>query len=379
MQGRARLTALDGLRGWAALAVVFNHLLQISPDIWAAFTGAPASRGADLLTWTPLHLLWAGGEAVALFFVLSGYVLALPFWSGAGGGYAGFMVRRIFRLYPAFVVCCVGQWLLAGWIDWRPLPGVSVWFARYWRGAGEPATLIPAMLMAFGHHLNLNTALWTLIVEMRVSLIFPAIVALMKRAGAWLAPAAIMFSAACKMASLHLQDHPAAWLWAMTGAQVWLFVLGAELARRGPLLMAAARRLSPLGGGLLLGLGLLLLIAKWISPLPQAANYLLSGLGALILIFCAVGVPAVARGLNGRVSQFLGRISYSLYLFHFPIIAALVHGLPEGAPLWLVGALAVPLAMGLAALSTRWIEAPCIDMGRHLARALTAKAATARS
>ena len=120
----------------------------------------------------------------------------------------------------------------------------------------------------------------------------------------------------------------------------------------------------------------MLLIAKWISPLPQSANYLLSGLGALILIGCAVGVPAVAWGLNGRVSQFLGRISYSLYLFHFPIIAALVYGMPAGAPLWLVGVLAVPIAMGLAALSTRMIERPFIAIGRRFARALTTKAET---
>ena len=71
-----RFEALDSLRGLAALVVVINHGLDLFPGIG----GPPIVVGLAVgrVLHSPLSLLWDGLGAVAVFFVLSGFVLALP-------------------------------------------------------------------------------------------------------------------------------------------------------------------------------------------------------------------------------------------------------------------------------------------------------------
>jgi len=69
-----RFEQLDSLRGLAALSVVVNHFLNILPGIF------DNPNDFWFLKYTPLHLFWAGHEAVIFFFVLSGFVLSLQFF-----------------------------------------------------------------------------------------------------------------------------------------------------------------------------------------------------------------------------------------------------------------------------------------------------------
>src|SRR5436305_607603 len=107
MRAGRRIPELDALRGIAAAVVLTFHWLAVMPA-WNADTRHDG--GAYLLLnavkYTPLHVFAAGPEAVLLFFVLSGFVLALPFVEGRAGGYLPFLVRRAFRIYPA-------AWLMA--------------------------------------------------------------------------------------------------------------------------------------------------------------------------------------------------------------------------------------------------------------------------
>ncbi|TFD73266.1 hypothetical protein E3T48_14465 [Cryobacterium fucosi] len=64
----------------------------------AYFPGAPVTGLAGILAYSPLHLAWAGGEAVFLFFVLSGLVLALPSTRGEID-WARYYPSRLIRLY----------------------------------------------------------------------------------------------------------------------------------------------------------------------------------------------------------------------------------------------------------------------------------------
>ena len=366
-----RVTALDGLRGWAALSVMFCHMMQTSPSIWAAFTETSHANVSkfsisEILTYTPLHLFWAGGEAVALFFVLSGYVLAAGFWSGDGPSYKSFVIRRIFRIYPAFLVVCVLAWLAATVVESHSVAGVSVWFYQYWHRPGGIVNLLPALFMGYGVHLNLIPPTWSLVCEMRISLIFPMIIWLMRRTGPWLLPAAVVVSAAFKLAEQHFHLSLAATLWLTTGAQLWLFVLGAELNRRGPGLAARVGSLGPIASWSLFGLALMMLIARWIAPLPLPLCYLLSGLGAGALIVLAAGGGGIGRVLDSRLSQLFGKLSYSLYLVHFPVLAVLVYGLAPRAPLWVALALTPVVTIAMAAVLQRAVERPFIRFGRVL-------------
>ena len=91
----ARITGLDGLRGFASLAVVLYHLSliarpELSETAWA------------WLTQSPLKLLFPGTEAVLVFFALSGLVVALPALR-SGFAWTRYYPSRLLRLYlPVF-------------------------------------------------------------------------------------------------------------------------------------------------------------------------------------------------------------------------------------------------------------------------------------
>jgi peptidoglycan/LPS O-acetylase OafA/YrhL len=82
LQRSARVTSLDGLRGLAAVVVLVHHALLAAPVFAAAYYGGSVADRVGGMAWafiyTPLHLIWAGTEAVYLFFVLSGVVLTFP-------------------------------------------------------------------------------------------------------------------------------------------------------------------------------------------------------------------------------------------------------------------------------------------------------------
>ena len=126
-----RNRGLDGIRGVAAAMVVAHHLALCGGWMSDPFAEQPAiSSGFErVMTYTPLHLLWAGGEAVFVFFVLSGYVLARTDVSTPRRT-AGFVGKRFVRLYvPAVAAIALAtvQFVLIrrrageedGWLRWH--------------------------------------------------------------------------------------------------------------------------------------------------------------------------------------------------------------------------------------------------------------------
>ncbi|XTR51760.1 acyltransferase family protein [Pseudarthrobacter sp. So.54] len=100
--GQTRVTQLDGLRGIAALVVVACHVLSTLPGIGSVVEGdrsAGLSTAGEWAVFSPLHILWNGTPAVHVFFVLSGFVLVLPFTRPGATGWGQYYAKRFFRLY----------------------------------------------------------------------------------------------------------------------------------------------------------------------------------------------------------------------------------------------------------------------------------------
>lgn len=77
---KQRFEELDSLRGIAAMSVLVFHCLISFPLFYNAnYSQQFSNKLVEFFTSTPLKLLWSGNEPVLLFFVLSGFVLALPF------------------------------------------------------------------------------------------------------------------------------------------------------------------------------------------------------------------------------------------------------------------------------------------------------------
>src|SRR5260370_27650821 len=87
-----RFYGLDSLRGVAALTFVFHHFSRIcSPSV------------VHFIDRTPLRLLAAGHQAVSLFFLLSGFVLTLPYKKNGRLNYGPFLLKRICRIYLPYL------------------------------------------------------------------------------------------------------------------------------------------------------------------------------------------------------------------------------------------------------------------------------------
>src|SRR5271169_1908187 len=111
-----RIDKLDSIRGIAAMAVVFEHCCMALPS--------PAA-GSWLLyiRHSPLMLLADGDDAVVVFFVLSGLVLAPPFFAGERRRYWPFAIRRICRIWIPFAVVLLGAIALYASVDLVPSAG----------------------------------------------------------------------------------------------------------------------------------------------------------------------------------------------------------------------------------------------------------------
>jgi peptidoglycan/LPS O-acetylase OafA/YrhL len=150
-----RLFQLDALRGIAAVTVVLNHL-------FSAFPGLPSGKAVELFT--------DGRSAVVLFFVLSGYVLSMPYWRGRQLPYGLYLVRRFCRIYLPFAAAATISILGAAIFHKTRLP-LTAWFDQTWHTPITPHMLMKQFFMVPMN--DFNTAFWSLTYEMQMSIVVP--------------------------------------------------------------------------------------------------------------------------------------------------------------------------------------------------------------
>lgn len=321
------------------------------------------------LTMTPLALLRAGHAAVIFFFVLSGFVLALPFLKGPVG-YPSFVARRICRIWIPYATAMVVAMCCAIWFYPNPVPELSSWANRSLAPPSTEMMLDHLLLVGTFPNGTYNPVIWSLVHEMRISLVFPLLV-LVLRLGAWwriLAAAATL-----SVASLIVERLP---IWSgptdvpITLHYAGLFVLGMLLAREMPKLQALYGRFSVPTKALL---GLVALVCYghqlWIFPSDRLAEIPfyrdgLTAVGISICIVFALSPSWFSRRLEGKTWVFLGKISYSVYLYHAVILLSLVHSFYGKIPLGLLWIATGLLTLGIAALAYQMIEVPSIWLGR---------------
>lgn len=336
---------IDGLRAVAILSVVLYHAKV--PHITGGFTG------------------------VDIFFVISGYLIGGHIYSDLRAGsfsYLRFYQRRAKRILPAFYFVLIVT-MAAALILLSPFEAAS--FGR----SAFAATLSASNILFwkttnyfFNPTSDLNPLLmtWSLGVEEQFYAVIPLLMVLLVRIRRdWLLPAIFFVSALSFLfASIELSDH-SVFVFYMLPARVWELGVGvglavAELNRRrywltGPLAQASS----------LVGLTLMLLpifLITGTTPFPGAAA-LPSVLGAALVI--ASPVSLINRKLfSSPPLVFSGRVSYSWYLWHWPILA-LAHILFEDTMPPAVAVLAVASSFAAAVLSYYLIEKPMRESRRE--------------
>lgn len=356
MSQKEHLPECESLRGIAILLVFCFHYLGALRG-YQAFGDMPLGSG----------LLYGGDTGVTLFFVLSGFLLARPFWSGAPLHLSAYLLRRALRILPMFYLLVLLAALWSG--QWRQALG-ALFFQDIRVGTLSP----------------MGNVWWSLVVEVQFYLLLPVVVWL-ARSPRWrhllwlLVPAALYSYWAVCVSGLEQG------FWAGQRNSIFgrwpLFAVGALLAWIQVRFDSVGQRLSrhwPLGLALALAalLGLTLLAEHRWRVLGVYAHglwyehYLLEALGWGVLIFAVLNFrfPGFSLLVNPLLHR-LGLWSYSLYLIHSSVLFFLLKSdsvlriswRPVGlAETLLLGAVLLLLAAALSACTYSWIELPFLRL-----------------
>ncbi|HKE11686.1 MAG TPA: acyltransferase [Myxococcota bacterium] len=379
-----RLEQVDSLRGLAALSVVLWHWIYLSLPtdvpggqpavferlLWQHDPRALAALGGTrLLTLSPLRILFAGHEAVVLFFVLSGFVLSLPLWEARQLDYLPFVIRRVFRIYlpylGALTLAVAGNLFLSA----GGLPEMNAWFNASWTTPVRVADVLEhATLIGVFHDNQFNPAFWSLIHEMRVSLVYPFVFFLLRRwpRARWLWPVPLM-ALGC---FLHGR-YP--WGRLCESIEVLgFFVAGMALGRDRERIATLYRSWGSIHKALVVAAcagfytyGWSWIVPAWAFHLSSKYQDLFVCLGATGILGLSLASPTFQGLLMKPVPRYLGRISYSLYLTHATVLWGLVYLLRQTSGLlWIY----TVLALVVASLFWTLLEDPARQVGYTLSR-----------
>lgn len=290
-----RYVFVDALRGIAAVAVLLHHLLL------TALSGADTAGALHAALGRLSEVLMHGVE---LFFVISGFVIAhsLRNHQSSGSENARFILRRQVRLDPVYWAALAAALLLsaaqAGLLA-KPgdaLPGAGVVLAN----------------MFYAHRLlgmeSMLSVSWTLCIEIQFYLFFMLVLWLCHRLGrgdgSHTTPRLMAVLGVGSLAAF-VADPPHL---GVTLLPYWCYFVG------GYLCYVAGIQRRHRG----LAYGFVALFALAMLALTSLA--LLAGLSAMAAILFAANRGRLAAWTLGRPVQYLGRVSYSLYLIHMPVI-----------------------------------------------------------
>ncbi len=363
-----RLASLDALRGIAAAVVLVHHALLTAPSIAnVQLSGPRAAVGWQrLLVIVPFHLAWAGAEAVLVFFVLSGVVLALSMQRDILGWPAYYM-RRLTRLYlPVWAAIGLAV-LLATLFRWRGGDDLSWWLASHAHPLSWHALRVDSTLVSGTDWLD--APLWSLRWEVWFSLLLPLYLAVARPARRFWPVLAFGMAALIVVGSRDGHD---------SLRYLPIFGFGVLLGVQLDAMRAKAAGLPRARWWLFLALALLALDARWIQPVAVSPYALMiSGLGAAGLVTIVALAPGAARLGSSSTLRWLGRVSFSLYLVHEPILVSVSQlPLPRPASALVLGG---PLALLAAHYFHRYIERPAQQLASRLGGHGTGVSGSART
>ena len=366
-----RLRSLDGLRGAAALLVVVHHCLLLFPALAGVYYAGRRTEVLDplphALSYSPLHLVWAGTESVYLFFVLSGVVLVLPVLARPGFNWLAYYPRRLVRLYgPVLAAIALGaltyvaaprsnESTFGAWVNARPND-------YPWRVLPMDLTLVTG---ASGR----ISPLWSLQWEVLFSLLLPLYVLLLVPVRRLDGLRAVALLVLCAVGAA--TDNDVLFFLPMFAVGVLTAVNWRSIEVLATRWSAGRRWFWPA----VLVLAVLLSTARWnvtgLGAEPPLAQQLafLAVPGVWLFVLAAAFAPGVRAVCERPFLQWAGRISFSLYLVHEPIVLS-ARFLTEPASPWVAIAVAVPVSVGVAVLFERFVESRFHRLAQQVGRAL---------
>jgi peptidoglycan/LPS O-acetylase OafA/YrhL len=345
------IPAIDGLRAVAVLSVIIFH--------------------ADFLK------LPGGFTGVDMFFVISGYVISQSLYTRSNMSFSAYLAdfyrRRFLRIVPALLVVLVACALVSAMFvpqAWLSAQNDQTGLAAYFGLSNFTLAWNTDTYFSPSTQLNPYTHTWTLAVEEQFYLVFPLVYFVWLRfrqrhSLAWaLLPLLALASLAFSVVQTEQSPLEAFYL---LPSRFWELASGALLFQRvvtGRLQLTSAATPAVLFAGLALVSGGLIFADAKHFPFPWAVLTVAGTLLTLAAVVQKTDTPSsLLRLLQSTPATYVGRLSYSLYLWHWPVLVFLR---------WTIGLeqLAIQLAYpvivaALAGASYHWVETP-LRTGRSL-------------
>ncbi len=336
---------IDGLRAVAVLAVLGFHISD--------------------------KFVPGGFVGVDVFFVISGYLITRIIWKGLEANtfsFSTFYAKRIKRLFPALFVVLLACSVV---VFFSGLPAESYTF-----GKG-----VISSIFYFSNHFFLSISdyfdaslvhnpllhTWSLSVEEQFYIFFPGLLFLVFKAGRyrgifWLG---LLLTGSFGL-SQYLIGVNESFAFFLAPSRFWEFLLGSLVA-----LMPIKRLFPRLGMEVLGWLGMSMVLFSIVTFSEATAfpgiNALLPALGTALVIFSGQQPGLfLSKILSTQVARFFGKISYSLYLWHWPLIVFYKLEIdPEPSDMEKLFLIFVSVVLGY--LSWRYIEETTrkIDIGTY--------------
>jgi peptidoglycan/LPS O-acetylase OafA/YrhL len=301
-QSNNRYIQLDSLRGLAALSVFFWHVVGILPR-------QPILKQ---IINSPLSVAWNGASAVIFFFLLSGFVLSLPFINNSRSIHlTEFYFKRFLRIYPVFIFCLI-LGILAKYIitDQLGQPYLTWIIKDFWQWRFTHAIkldLLKTMLL-IGPTYNSNLidpAIWSLSVEMLISLSIPFFIIIVSKGNA-------IFNLIFCAFILYVSRNSSVMFYFSP------FYIGILLARYRTEIITYFKNLNKI---LLVAIGIIgvLLYTSNLTLVEKKLPLIIVAFGSALLMMLVLSSDKLSKFLSNRYFKFIGDISYGFYLIHMPV------------------------------------------------------------
>ncbi len=360
-----RLVELDGLRGLAAAVVLIYHSLETVPalaEVGARPGVVPTGAFHRLLTQSPLHLLWAGHEAVLIFFILSGVALTYPVARRHAQGrrfdWVDYAPRRFVRLWLPAAASTTFAVIAMLLVPRSENPALGHWMTAI-HPTGLDARQMLMEYLLIPKHAYRNTVLWSLHAEAIFSFVLPLMIFGVALCARWRLS---WLPVAAALAVPVITASPG------SGSYLPVFTVGAVMGWAwGHDPVVVPERPRPWATAQALICLLLITLAWWPGMESHAAQRITNAVtlaAAAYLVHLVVRAGALRGLLRSRTVQYLGLMSFSLYLVHEPVVVSLRLLTQSTSPWWLL-ILAPAASAPLTWLFQRYIEAPSHRLARR--------------